>query len=644
MKRIATLFLASIMVLSATMLGWPAAVNKAAAISSEYLQTVNNSYNCVESSVVYNLGCNSNAILSNDSSVAYEGYKYYFKDGALLRSRNDDCCCILKCNGRNLNISKGKLYYSVFDGNASICSFDLEKGITSTILKVGSNDIVNLYVVDDSYVLFLVDGRVQRLDLGSGDLSEIETPDQIISFIPTRIGNLYATGSAVSSTLYIDCTKLIDNVTYYAVEGDNIIVVSNGQSYYAGLFQMSFLKENTGTNEPANSAFLNLAEPYEYYGTYDIGDILSFDGSECEKCSAAFNSDYSTEMITRDDNTDYSILNTTDTAITPNSFQQAIINRAAPVVNLTWYPEYTFDKYRSSTGYLVSNDYRYHETSYGLPYSIGDKYDTEGIYNQVFIGFDRFDGETNKSTLAGFLNRVSDSDEDVFYDAAKAHRYYGYGALYGLDCSSYVCYAWNYTARHGSGVFSSDGKCTQLTNIGTNGSVTNTDLQMLLPGDAFISAGNHAILVTAVYKNSSGVVTRVETMEETPPSAVKTTYGGSGADHQLSYLLTEKLDPSSSGWPYQIYRLRESVIFKPNGGIVYPKSIQIVVGKTYGQYNNLALPTPTRSGFGFTGWYTAASGGTWVTASTMVTSTSARILYAHWQPNSKEIIRNRNPF
>ena len=53
-------------------------------------------------------------------------------------------------------------------------------------------------------------------------------------------------------------------------------------------------------------------------------------------------------------------------------------------------------------------------------------------------------------------------------------------------------------------------------------------------------------------------------------------------------------------------------------------SRKIEQGKAYGE-----LPVPVREGYDFTGWYTAASGGTQVTASTVMTGNTS--VYAHWQ-------------
>lgn len=72
-----------------------------------------------------------------------------------------------------------------------------------------------------------------------------------------------------------------------------------------------------------------------------------------------------------------------------------------------------------------------------------------------------------------------------------------------------------------------------------------------------------------------------------------------------------------------------TINFNANGGSVSTSYKQVKAGETYGD-----LPTPTRSGYTFDGWYTAASGGTQVTSSTTVNLSSDQItLYAHWTAN-----------
>ncbi len=86
---------------------------------------------------------------------------------------------------------------------------------------------------------------------------------------------------------------------------------------------------------------------------------------------------------------------------------------------------------------------------------------------------------------------------------------------------------------------------------------------------------------------------------------------------------------------YMIYAKwspRELVVTLNTNGGVLPSGtnyfVRVYYDSTYG-----SLPTPTREGYTFAGWYTAASGGTRVRASTTVTQTSNHTIYAHWTAN-----------
>ena len=68
-----------------------------------------------------------------------------------------------------------------------------------------------------------------------------------------------------------------------------------------------------------------------------------------------------------------------------------------------------------------------------------------------------------------------------------------------------------------------------------------------------------------------------------------------------------------------------TVNFDANGGTVDPTSLEAPYLGTYG-----TLPTPERAGYNFAGWYTAADGGTEVTAETTVETDQPHTLYAHW--------------
>ncbi len=69
-----------------------------------------------------------------------------------------------------------------------------------------------------------------------------------------------------------------------------------------------------------------------------------------------------------------------------------------------------------------------------------------------------------------------------------------------------------------------------------------------------------------------------------------------------------------------------SVSFNINGGTgETPAPITVTYGGTYG-----TLPKPERTGYGFTGWFTEAQGGTRITADTQVAITAGQTLYARW--------------
>ena len=80
-----------------------------------------------------------------------------------------------------------------------------------------------------------------------------------------------------------------------------------------------------------------------------------------------------------------------------------------------------------------------------------------------------------------------------------------------------------------------------------------------------------------------------------------------------------------------------TVTFDANGGSVSPESKLVTYDEAYGE-----LPTPTRIGYAFNGWYTSASSETQVTAETKVAITYDQTLSAHWTANAYTIRFNAN--
>ena len=77
-----------------------------------------------------------------------------------------------------------------------------------------------------------------------------------------------------------------------------------------------------------------------------------------------------------------------------------------------------------------------------------------------------------------------------------------------------------------------------------------------------------------------------------------------------------------------------------NAGATYSANASVTLYAQYANPSIGSLPTPTRSGYAFDGWYTAANGGTKITDSTKVTANTT--VYAHWKANAYTVSYNVN--
>lgn len=115
---------------------------------------------------------------------------------------------------------------------------------------------------------------------------------------------------------------------------------------------------------------------------------------------------------------------------------------------------------------------------------------------------------------------------------------------------------------------------------------------------------------------------------------------GANASFSSSSDLYSKLSSRTTGnktvvanWTANTY----TVNFNANGGSTPTASKTVTYASTYG-----TLPTPTRDGYDFNGWYTAASGGSKITSSTTVSITSTQTLYAQWSAKTYTITYDAN--
>ncbi len=118
------------------------------------------------------------------------------------------------------------------------------------------------------------------------------------------------------------------------------------------------------------------------------------------------------------------------------------------------------------------------------------------------------------------------------------------------------------------------------------------------------------------------------------PTRTGYTFGGWFTNSDFSGTAVTEIPADATGdktfyakWTANEY----TVTFDANEGTVTPESKTVTYDGTYGD-----LPTPTRSGYKFLGWFTDVTGTDKVTADNKVSITAAQTLYAHWsEDNSK---------
>lgn len=115
---------------------------------------------------------------------------------------------------------------------------------------------------------------------------------------------------------------------------------------------------------------------------------------------------------------------------------------------------------------------------------------------------------------------------------------------------------------------------------------------------------------------------------------------GANASFSSSSDLYNKLSSRTTGnktvtanWTANTY----TVNFDANGGTTPTASKTVTYASSYG-----TLPIPTRDGYDFNGWYTAASGGSKITSDTTVSITDTQTLYAQWSAKTYTITYDAN--
>ncbi len=192
-----------------------------------------------------------------------------------------------------------------------------------------------------------------------------------------------------------------------------------------------------------------------------------------------------------------------------------------------------------------------------------------------------------------------------------------------------------YLRKSGSGKLTLNG----INITGNTYSVYNDDKSVSVVGDSTLSGSIYT--TNAIMANGTAVSGLTKAYAITLPDSLTVgTVVVSGSKDTQHYQLANTgyaLKPKSDGSSNLVVAQKYKVSFDKNGGNGTTNDIEVLYGGVYGQ-----LPTPTRTGYTFDGWYTAVTGGSKVTATTTVTETTAHTLHAHWTANTYTVTYNKN--
>lgn len=273
-------------------------------------------------------------------------------------------------------------------------------------------------------------------------------------------------------------------------------------------------------------------------------------------------------------------------------------------------------------------------------------------------------GDRVRAILA--YSSLTENDKVTYHFVVGGHGYGAYSTTAALSTSLSCSGQTTYTTSGQGGNFSNG------TNVWLNPTSGNREYSWYRTTSAQTRTVNFSLTSTGstISGTSSGSLTI--TIPALPTYTVKyNANGGSGAPSSQTKtydktLTLSKTKPTRTGYTFSHWDTKSdgsgtnyspggsytknaavtlyarwsvnsyTLTYNANGGSVSPTSKSINYGSTYG-----TLPTPTRTGYDCSGWYTAASGGTEVTASTTMGAAN-KTIYAHWQPKTYTLTANAN--
>lgn len=447
------------------------------------------------------LGNSSSKILNGGLSASYEDKYFYATDEGIRLVENSNEQIIISDNASYINISDEKLYYIAYQEEESIIKETDFYGKNSKELFKDTAKITNMYVIDGDIITFLVEGNVYKLNIRTNKCTKVEENLDIISFIPTKYGFIYATENNEKLDLWINDKNIVTVESYY-VEDDYLITSIVHETFQISLKKLFDIDVN----------FKLEAKAFDLYGKMAINEILSND------TNAEFdiaNTNITEEEIEKDKKylkkknmmiqesdflhgtTSFSLRNTVVDGIVNSGMvaigisngQVNIIKRARQMVEFQWTPLKDVSGWAGATIFKKGNTYM------GVPYG---QCSNRGSWLGYGTSLDLFKRYINDSSSLLYTSTASNGSKIAPY--------------YSNDCSTFLSYCWELTDRKST---------SSIPNVEGVTKITQSDNSIIQVGDCLNASGNHAILVTGRVYNDIGELIGYDIMHQTPPKATK---------------------------------------------------------------------------------------------------------------------------
>ncbi len=449
---------------------------------------------------------NSSLNIINGGVMLTQDDVFYYSENGIWRETVSGSVKLSDDEGKNLNISGGKLWYTLEDG--TVCNMPENGGESQVVYSFGKH-IKQLYVIGNT-LRFISEGKCYYYDLNTGACEQRYSITNAMSLIPTQYGDVFLCGEVFDYDLYAGDSLLLSCVTGAYSDSGYLAVNKDGENYQIALERL-FSGFNASTD----------MQPFDIHGGESLAVLFSVDDDGCAICDANAEEYYASLMDNGgDDNNGTAV----EAPLIPvvSEGQKNIVKRARQLHEIAWTPlaDRTQWGYRGvfPAGVTVTG------IAYGQP-----------VNNAGYVGYN--------ISLEDYAAAVADNTSKFYTGYSTYNKIAPY---YSTDCSGFVSYAWGLTNRH-----------TTYTWASIATKVSDQSIYSLQVGDALNHTTSHIVLVADVGYNEDGEVISATIMEQTPVKTKLTTYG-SGGQYPLSRIQSYYL---SGGYALYRYEDRDNVVY-----------------------------------------------------------------------------------